>query len=60
MIHTAVQREIGNKPHVITLMHRWNLHREDLDMAAESLGVDQLSETEWRQIGIRGFRRSRP
>ncbi|WP_344972888.1 hypothetical protein [Streptosporangium fragile] len=60
VIHTAVQREIGNKPHVITLMHRWNLHREDLDMAAESLGVDQLSETEWRQIGIRGFRRSRP
>ena len=53
VIHTAVQREIGNKPHVITLMHRWNLHREDLDTAAESLGVDQLSETEWDQIGIR-------
>ncbi|MBB2914940.1 hypothetical protein FHS43_006252 [Streptosporangium becharense] len=58
VIRTAVQREIGNKPHVITLMHRWNLHREDLDVAAESLGVDQLSEAEWRQIGIRGFRRS--
>ncbi|MEU0479371.1 hypothetical protein ABZ260_09350 [Streptosporangium sp. NPDC006013] len=57
VIHTAVQREIGNKPHVITLMHRWNLHREDLNMAAESLGVDQLSEAEWGQIGIRPFRR---
>jgi hypothetical protein len=57
VIHAAVQREIGNKPHVITLMHRWNLHREDLDTAAESLGVDQLSEAEWGQIGTRHFRR---
>ncbi|WP_436758238.1 hypothetical protein [Streptosporangium sp. V21-05] len=57
VIHAAVQREIGNKPHVITLMHRWNLHREDLDTAADSLGVDQLSEAEWGQIGIRRFRR---
>jgi hypothetical protein len=57
VIHAAVQREIGNKPHVITLMHRWNLHREDLDRAAGSLGVDPLSEREWDQIGIRGFRR---
>jgi hypothetical protein len=57
VIHAAVQREIGSKPHVITLMHRWNLHRDDLDTAAESLGVDQLSEAEWGQIGIRHFRR---
>ncbi|MEU4407827.1 hypothetical protein AB0F88_25195 [Streptosporangium sp. NPDC023963] len=57
VLHAAVQREIGNKPHVITLMHRWNLHREDLDTAADSLGVDQLSEAEWGQIGIRRFRR---
>ncbi|MGC5009808.1 hypothetical protein ACLQ2R_03485 [Streptosporangium sp. DT93] len=57
LIHAAVQREIGNKPHVITLMHRWNLHREDLDRAAGSLGVDPLSEREWGQIGIRGLRR---
>ncbi|MEU4834073.1 hypothetical protein [Streptosporangium sp. NPDC023615] len=57
VIQAAVQREIGNKPHVITLMHRWSLHREDLDRAADSLGVDPLSEREWDQIGIRGFRR---
>jgi hypothetical protein len=57
VIHAAVQREIGNKPHVVTLMHRWNLHREDLDTAARSLGVDQLSEAEWGQIGTRHFRR---
>lgn len=57
VIHTALQREIGNKPHVITLMHRWGLHREDLDAAAESLGVEQLSEAEWGQIGIRPFGR---
>ncbi|WP_433248569.1 hypothetical protein ACQPYK_00765 [Streptosporangium sp. CA-135522] len=58
VIHAAVQREIGNKPHVITLMQRWNLHREDLDMAADALGVDQLSEMEWGQIGIRWVRRA--
>ncbi|MFF5208535.1 hypothetical protein [Streptosporangium sp. NPDC000396] len=58
VIHAAVQREIGNKPQVITLMQRWNLHREDLDMAADVLGVDQLSEVEWGQVGIRRIRRS--
>ncbi|MGV9777195.1 hypothetical protein [Streptosporangium sp. NPDC003464] len=58
VIHAAVQREIGNRPHVITLMHRWDLHREDLDTAADALGVDQLSETEWSQIGIRRSRRT--
>jgi len=57
VIHAALQREVGNKPHVVTLMRRWNLHREDLDTAAESLGVDQLSETEWDQLAIRRFRR---
>ncbi|MER5323562.1 hypothetical protein [Streptosporangium roseum] len=58
VIHAAVQREIGNKPHVITLMHRWSLHREDLDMAAGALGVAPLSEAEWGQIGSRRGRRA--
>ncbi|MFJ2028194.1 hypothetical protein [Streptosporangium sp. NPDC087985] len=58
VIHAAVQREIGAKPHVITLIHRWNLHREDLDVAADALGVDQLSDAEWGQVGTRRFRRS--
>lgn len=58
VIHAAVQREIGTKPHVITLIHRWNLHRDDLDVAADALGVDPLSEAEWDQIGTRRTRRS--
>ncbi|MFF0312600.1 hypothetical protein ACFYSC_34665 [Streptosporangium sp. NPDC004379] len=57
VINAALQREIGNKPQVITLMQRWNLHREDLDRAAGALGVEQLTETEWGQIGIRRVRR---
>ncbi|MEU6741535.1 hypothetical protein [Streptosporangium sandarakinum] len=58
MINAALQREVGNKPQVITLMQRWNLHRDDLDRAADALGVEQLTETEWGQIGIRRVRRS--
>ncbi|WP_449063349.1 hypothetical protein [Planomonospora algeriensis] len=57
VVRAAVQREIGNKPHVIALIHRWDLNREDLDAAADALGVPRLSDQEWSQIGARRSRR---
>ncbi|MFC4063017.1 hypothetical protein ACFOWE_32460 [Planomonospora corallina] len=57
VVRAAVQREIGNKPHVIALIHRWDLNREDLDAAADALGVARLSDEEWGQISARRNRR---
>ncbi|GGL50352.1 hypothetical protein [Planomonospora parontospora] len=57
VVRAAVQREIGNKPHVIALIRRWDLNREDLDSAADSLGVARLSDEEWSQISTRRSRR---
>ncbi|GLW09785.1 hypothetical protein Misp01_49140 [Microtetraspora sp. NBRC 13810] len=60
VVRTAVQREIGNRSQVIALILRWNLNREDLDHAAETLGVDRISDLEWEQVGVPTRRRSRP
>ncbi|GAA3122311.1 hypothetical protein GCM10010466_11520 [Planomonospora alba] len=57
VVRAAVQREIGNKPHVIALIHRWDLNREDLDSAADALGVARLSDEEWGQISAHRNRR---
>ncbi|MEV4163660.1 hypothetical protein [Nonomuraea dietziae] len=53
MIREAVEREVGNKPHAVMLIQRWNLQREDLDRAADSLGVARMSDQEWADLGFR-------
>ncbi|MFC0554148.1 ribbon-helix-helix protein, CopG family [Planotetraspora thailandica] len=47
VIRAAVRREVGNKAHVVRLVQRWNLHREDMDEAADALGVTRMSDDEW-------------
>ncbi|TDE35357.1 hypothetical protein E1295_36100 [Nonomuraea mesophila] len=56
VIRTAVEREVGNKTHAITLIQRWNLQREDLDRAADSLDVDRMSDEEWARLGLKRSR----
>lgn len=34
----------------LSLVRRWNLTREDLDLAADALGVPRVTDEEWARI----------